>query len=71
MSGSGIATIKYRNCWTDASSYAIVYLAGTEISRSSSNGDKAYTVKSFAYTTGQLVEIKDAGSNAVVEVYSF
>jgi len=69
MKGSGRATIKYRNCWNDADSQVIVYLEGVEISRAAIN--KQYVTFTFDYADGQVVEVKDAGRNSVVEVASF
>lgn len=69
MKGNGTATITYRNAWSDGNSRVDLLVDGKVIS--SAKTPKKYVTKVFNYKNGQVVQLRDEGTNSVVEVTNF
>jgi len=67
LQGNGEATVEFRNCWKKGT--VKLYLGGNLLSSSPANSADFETA-TFTFTDGQLLEIKDEGANAVVNLKS-
>lgn len=67
LKGSGKLTIEFGDCWRDAGSYVGLYLAGNLKAQAQTN---SWTTVVLDYSNGDVLELKDEGTNSVINILS-